>query len=170
MKQHILKYLHYNLWANRKVSAYLQNKPAEDLTKDSPGSFPSLKKTILHIWDAEVLWYFRLKGVSLPDFPSKHFNGSNAEMFEGLLTSSEDFIRLCEWQEEAFFQNMHTYMTLSYGETTQSAADMLHHCMNHSTFHRGQLIMMMRQLRYTDPPHLDFMLYLIELNSPENEK
>jgi uncharacterized damage-inducible protein DinB len=170
MKEHILKYLQYNFWANKKVVEYLQSKAPEDLEVDIPGSFPSLKKTLLHIWDAEVLWYFRLKGVSLPDFPSKQFVGYQNELFGGLLEASENFIQLCKAQEDSFFQSKHTYLTLSYGETTQTAADMLHHCMNHSTFHRGQLIMMMRQLGYTDPPHLDYMLYLITLNTAGDEK
>lgn len=165
MKQHIIKYLHYNLWANQKVVDYLKAKPASDLDVEIPGSFPSLKKTILHIWDAEVLWYWRLKGVSISDFPSKNFYGTVAEMFEGLLEASTNFISLCKDQNEEFFNTLHTYMTISYGGSTQSASDMLHHCMNHSTFHRGQVIMMMRQLGYTDPPHLDFMLYLIETKS-----
>lgn len=169
MKQHILKYLYYNLWANRKVADYLRDKPMEHLDVAIPGSFPSLRKTILHIWDAEALWLSRLKDGTFPNLPSKHFMGSDYEMFEGLLHASEDFIRFCEPQDDVFFKNKHTFVTLSSGETTQVASDMLHHCMNHSTFHRGQLITMMRQLGYTDPPHLDFMLYLIASNPAKND-
>ena len=168
MKELVLKYLYYNLWANRKVVDYLNKKPQEDLDVAIPSSFPSLRKTILHIWDAEILWLARLQDGHFPHLPGKHFSGSNYEMFEGLLQASENFIRLCEPQDALFFQKKHSFLTLSDGETTQSCSDMIHHCMNHSTYHRGQLITMMRQLGYTDPPHLDFLVYLFSLNSPKN--
>jgi uncharacterized damage-inducible protein DinB len=37
---------------------------------------------------------------------------------------------------------------------------MIHHCMNHSTYHRGQIVTIARNLELTDPPSTDFMRYV----------
>jgi uncharacterized damage-inducible protein DinB len=36
----------------------------------------------------------------------------------------------------------------------------IHHVMNHSTYHRGQLVTMGRELGFMDPPKTDFMQYI----------
>jgi uncharacterized damage-inducible protein DinB len=81
-----------------------------------------------------------------------------------ILQTSSDFIKTIVQKEEDFFDTHKKYMTMSYGETSQSVYDMLHHCMNHSTYHRGQVIMMLRQLGFENPPHLDFMFWKIQLS------
>jgi uncharacterized damage-inducible protein DinB len=45
------------------------------------------------------------------------------------------------------------------GEFNQKASDMIHHCMNHQTFHRGQIITMARQLGLTEFPRTDFIIF-----------
>ncbi len=40
-------------------------------------------------------------------------------------------------------------------------ADLIRHVVNHSTYHRGQLVTMLRQLGHT-PPSTDFTRYLRE--------
>lgn len=164
MKELIIKYLRYNVWANQTLADYLSQLSDEQLEREIVSSFPSIRKTVLHIWDAEILWQLRLEGISLPEFPSKNFKNDNATMLKGLVDCSKAFLANMEAQDDSYFTASHTYMTISYGETTQKAYDMIHHCMNHSTFHRGQVIMMLRQLGLSDPPHLDEMLFLISNN------
>jgi len=48
----------------------------------------------------------------------------------------------------------------SRGERVTAIADMIHHCMNHSTYHRGQLITIGRQAGLQDPPRTDFIYYV----------
>ena len=164
MKSQILKYLHYNIWANQVLIDYLAKISDTEIEQKIVSSFPSIRQTVLHIWDAQVLWRLRFDGIS-GEFPSKNFHGSNQEMYDNLMASSKAFVDLAKNENDAFFEEKHTFMTISYGATSQRACDMLHHCMNHSTYHRGQVIMMLRQLGYSDLPHLDFMLYLMQLNA-----
>jgi uncharacterized damage-inducible protein DinB len=165
MKENIIKYLQYNLWANEQLANYLQNLNDSEIEQPIVSSFPSIRQTVLHINDAEILWKLRLEGGTLSEFPSKNFKGTKHDLLKQWLETSTIFLAHIGNQEEAYFEQEHTYMTMSYGETTQTAYDMLHHCMNHSTYHRGQVTTMLRQLGYTDPPHLDFMLYLIQRNA-----
>jgi uncharacterized damage-inducible protein DinB len=159
MKAHLLSYLRYNLWANECLIAYLRTLPDAHINQEMVSSFPSIRKTMLHNWDAEVLWQFRLQGISLPAFPSASFHGDTEEMFQNILDTSAKFVAILEAEKTAYLNEKVTYSTISYGGTTQTRYNMIHHCMNHSTYHRGQVTMMLRQLGYTNPPHLDFMLY-----------
>ena len=162
MKKQTLSYLKYNAWANQKMVDYLQNLPDEQILQEIMNSFPSIRLTLLHISDAEFLWQKRLLGEAPKTFPSATFTGDNAAVFELLMKTSKDFLQNIEQEDDTFFEKMFTYQTISYGGSTQSAYDIVHHCMNHSTYHRGQVTMMLRQLGYTNPPHLDFMLYKME--------
>ena len=161
--ENITKYAAYNIWANQILSAYVQKTCSDaEIEQTIMNSFPSIRKTMAHIWDAEVLWIHRLDGISMDYFPSSRFEGNNLELFQNLNQNSILFYDKVLNMNQLDLETEITYMTLTYGGSTQNRYDMIQHCMNHSTYHRGQVIMMLRQLGHTELPHLDFMLYLIE--------
>lgn len=160
MKEIYVDYVDYNLWANRRMIETFSTLPDEQLVATIVSSFPSVQKTFLHIWDAETLWLKRLKGISPTEIPSKAFVGDNAAVFSNLLNASQSFLEFVEAQPELFFEKSMFFRTISYGEQTQKAYEMIHHCMNHSTMHRGQLIMMGRQLGIEKFPPTDFGFFL----------
>jgi uncharacterized damage-inducible protein DinB len=41
----------------------------------------------------------------------------------------------------------------------QLRSEMIHHCMNHSTYHRGQIITMGKQLNLSKAPSTDLIFY-----------
>ena len=162
MKKIYTRYCHYNFWANKKLTAIFKSLPEEKTDQFIESSFPSVKKTILHIWDAEVIWLKRLHHEMPRVFPSKTFAGSTSEAIEGLLRTSKDFCDFAAGQEEAFFEQAFTVQTIAAGTYRQTAGEMIHHCLNHSTYHRGQLLMMARQLGFKDLPSTDMIFYLRE--------
>ena len=162
MKDIYLKYCNYNRWANQRLTAIFKDLPEEKADQFIENSFPSAKKTILHIWDAEIIWLKRLQGENVNSFPSKTFVGSAIDAINGLLETSEAFRVFVEKQDEVFFGKPFAVETITSGVYTQKAYEMIHHCMNHSTYHRGQLLMMARQLGLRDLPSTDMIFYLRE--------
>jgi uncharacterized damage-inducible protein DinB len=163
MKQHLLRYTQYNLWANNHMVQRFQN--AGEAVIDAPvvSSFPSVRATFLHLWDVEVLWLERLRGMSPREFPSKHFAGTHADIFDGLLKASERFVEFVAKQPDDYFTQRITFNLITVsGSQEQSPVDMIHHCMNHQTLHRGQLITMGRQLGITSFPKTDFIIWARE--------
>jgi uncharacterized damage-inducible protein DinB len=160
MKEIYVQYAKYNLWANRRMVAAFSGLSDEQMETQIESSFPSARLTFLHIWDAEYLWLNRLQGVSLGAFPSKGFEGRTKSVFETLLKTSTDFLEFVEAQPASFFDAGLSFRTLSYGEQSQQAYEMVHHCMNHSTLHRGQLLTIGRQLGLTKFQPTDFIFYL----------
>jgi uncharacterized damage-inducible protein DinB len=59
------KHLSFNLWANGKFVEILKTVDENIFEQEVISSFPSLRKTVLHIWDAEFIWLKRIEGVSL---------------------------------------------------------------------------------------------------------
>jgi uncharacterized damage-inducible protein DinB len=163
MKRHLLHYAQYNLWANQRMVDLFREAGETIVNAPVVSSFPSIRATLLHLWDVEVLWLERLQGNSPRDFPSKTFTGNNEDIFNNLVEASTKFVQFIENQPDSYFnENISFGMLTVAGTQEQTPADMIHHCMNHQTMHRGQLITMARQLGITTFPRTDYIIWARE--------
>jgi uncharacterized damage-inducible protein DinB len=153
----IQRYTAYNHWADRQLADWLRSASEEQLNREIESSFTSLKETVLHIWGAEYLWLQVVKDESYENNPAKRFEGNKEELLAGWLEASENFKNHVQSMTLAELQ---TQRPKSSGEGYTVIVDMIHHCMNHSTYHRGQLITMGRQAGLKDPPRTDFIYYI----------
>lgn len=146
MKKILSYYCHYNLWANAKIALFFSDKPEDLLTAPIENSFPSIKKTVLHIHSAEKSWLARLSQDSsnnkqvVDDFPNTQ------ALLIALLHTSEQMIKFVDQQAEDFFNQTLSYNTWDGNVWEMPPKIMIQHCTNHSTYHRGQLITLARQL------------------------
>lgn len=160
MKNLLLDYVRYNLWVNTRLVEMFRQTDEALVSQEIVSSFPSIRATLIHLWDVEKLWLSRLKGISPTTFPSENFTGSNEEVYNNLIAISNEFLDFVEYQPDTFFDKILTFNLLSAkGIFEQKASDMIHHCMNHQTFHRGQIITMARQLGLTVFPRTDFIIF-----------
>lgn len=150
----------FNHWANTHIIEWLGKHPADLLERQTPSSFPTLKLTILHIWGAEEVWRSRLQGISPTAFPSENFHGTTDEMFSGLLDCSARFRDFLGAQAPVFFETQIHYTHTTGTPYTQYSSEIILHCLQHSTYHRGQIITMARSLGITDVPHTDYIRYV----------
>ena len=162
MKDHFLEIVRYNLWANTKIIEMLSKMEESLVRKEVVNSFPSLQKTLFHLWDAQVVWFFRISGIPITYLPSSKLDEPLDEGFQNLLTHSKAWVTFLEKQPESFFSKICKYNTLSGDEEENTAVQIIHHCMNHSTYHRGQLITLAKQLGATEMVSTDFIFYLEE--------
>lgn len=158
-------YANYNRWANTAIVNWLRTMPADALTREVPSSFPTLRETLLHIWGAEKIWLERLQQVPTGPFLSQVFTGSDTELLDGLLHCSADFAAYLHNQPPDFFQATCPFRLLNGTEDARPRHQMILHCMQHSTYHRGQIVTMARNLGFTDPPQTDYIKYVRE-NTP----
>jgi uncharacterized damage-inducible protein DinB len=129
------------------------------LDKEITSSFPSLRKTVYHIWDAEYIWIKRLKGESLSDWPSKYFSGNFSEAIDKILSNDGAFLDYVEQLSETQLAELYTYKNVEGKTFTNPGWEMILHCMNHSTYHRGQVVTLLRQLGVKDIPSTDFIAF-----------
>ncbi len=158
---HLLKdYANFNVYANRRLVDWLRAQPGDLLEHETPSSFPSLKGTLLHIWSAELVWMQRMQQVATPTFLALTFTGSSEEVCAGLLGNSEVLAEYISVQDASFFEVECDFRLLNGTEDRRPRHEMILHCIQHSTYHRGQIVTMTRALGLTDPPNTDYMGYL----------
>lgn len=159
MKQLLLSFCRYNLWANKKIIDTLQLLPNDIVDAQVNNSFTSIRKTIYHIWDAQVIWLSRMQGISLSTWPSAEYGEDFAGYDLYFIRQCEDFIQFVETRHESFFESICYYRALGGKEYQTRNGDIVLHCMNHSTYHRGQIITMLRNLEVVTLPSTDFIEY-----------
>lgn len=159
MKELLQQYAAYNIWANKVLLDRIAKLPEEKIIQEVASSFPSIYKTVLHMWQAEDIWWQRLKLVENTTALSETFTGSFAEAVAGLARQNQQW---GAWVDAANdIQLTHVFAFVRNKEQYKMKVnDMLVHVFNHGTFHRGQLVTMLRQLGETDKiPSTDFVTY-----------
>ena len=160
MKHLLLKYANYNLWANKQLMDVLVNLDDEQLTKDTGSSFPSIFKTLLHLCDAECMWWQRTRLSENITRPSAAFSGSILELGNLLMNQSKQWKEWIDTITEAGLQHEFIYKNSKKDSFKQPVYEVLLHVFNHQSFHRGQIITMLRQAGATNLPVTDMIAFL----------
>jgi len=149
----------YNHWANRRLLAAVAELPAADFERDVGASFESMRGTLRHLVWGERGWLRHwTEGAFGPDL-------SPAELSD-LPSIRAEWARL-EAAQDAFVGGL-TDGRLRERRPVDGndyvLSELLQHCLNHSTHHRGQVVLMLRQLGRT-PPGTGFRQFLTESRS-----
>ncbi|MBK6840509.1 MAG: hypothetical protein IPG90_21225 [Bacteroidetes bacterium] len=73
--------MQYNLWANQRLLDIISEHCSdEQLNRELVSSFPTIRKTLLHIWGAESVWLIRLNGSSPNAWTWMQYEGSQDEL------------------------------------------------------------------------------------------
>jgi len=160
MKDTLSYYCQYNIWANKKMADFFGKQPEELLSQKIENSFPSIRKTALHILSAERSWLSRMQLDMRNNKSITDDFSSTKEVFDALVKTSSDFADFIQSQKEGFFIEEVSYNTWDGTSWSMPPKIMIHHCMNHSTYHRGQLITLARQLGMKEGiPSTDILYY-----------
>lgn len=159
MKTLLTQFAAYHLWAHGVLADVIQALPPEQQTQSLTSSFPSLHLTLLHLWDAESIWWQRMKLQEQIVRPSNGFVSTTDAVIKGLLTQSRQWN---EWVQEAqphMLEHEFIYHNSKRQKFKQPVWQVLIHMFNHGTYHRGQLVTMLRQLGVTKIPATDFIVW-----------
>lgn len=146
MKKYFLKLYQYNAWANKRVIGTLQRQNVRD---------EKILSIMGHIVAALFLWLHRIKGLPAPDV--KLWGEYSLEQ---LVTLSEKGTR--EWLEFVEgtddFNRELTYKNYVKEPYTTNVEMIMIHLVNHSSYHRAQVAMLLRQKGF-EPINTDFITY-----------
>jgi len=152
-------YANYNLWANSTLINWLKTKPVATLEQEVASSFPSIRLTLLHIWQTERYWLAILKNEEQPAYGA--FTGNVQAVFDALLKTSGELARYINAMTDENVREK-TLIESPWFRCNFRNFEYIVHYANHSTYHRGQVITMGRQLGFTDAPMTDYNLYNID--------
>ncbi|HVF97503.1 MAG TPA: DinB family protein [Flavisolibacter sp.] len=159
MKEVFVQYAAYNLWANTQLLNLVETLPEEQQQKEIRSSFPGLFKTVLHLLDAESIWWQRLKLQERIVRPGETFSGNFAELSLQVQQQNRLWAEWINNATEHGFQHEFIYRNLKGERFKQPVYQMLLHLFNHGTYHRGQLVTLLRQVGIEKIPATDFILW-----------
>lgn len=147
MKQEeIVGLVEFNAWANRRILGAVSALTPEQLTRELGSSFSSVRDTLMHIFGVEWLWLERLRGRSPAAIPDAQ---EFAEMPTLLARYGEhvaQFLSYVQSTKQAELDEVVEYKTLSFGPGRNTRWQIIQHVVNHGSYHRGQVVAMLRQL------------------------
>jgi len=155
-------------WANNRILQAVSALTPEQFTRDLGSSFPSVRDTLVHIIGGEWIWlqYWKESShspKSLTDLKTRRDGLFNPDAFPNVTTVQLKWAEV--EKEQAEFANSVTNESLEkvlpFRTTQISLACLMQHVANHSTYHRGQIALMLRQLD-AEPPATDFHVFLAE--------
>jgi uncharacterized damage-inducible protein DinB len=160
MKELLRQYAAYNIWANQKLTELILSLTEEQQHKEIASSFNGLHKTILHLWDAESIWWQRMKLHERIIRPSENFNGSTKDIVNGLLNQSRQWEEWVNSASDLSISHVFQYQTTKKEQFKLPIYQMLLHLFNHGTYHRGQLVTILHQLGVEKiNPQTDFIVW-----------
>jgi uncharacterized damage-inducible protein DinB len=158
----------FDRWANNRVLQAASTLRPEEFTRDLGGSFPSVRDTLVHIVGCEWTWLRCWKEPSprsafVTDAWTRHKDLFNPKAFPDFAAVQFKWAEV--EREQIEFVNGVTDKSmrrmLPVRDKQISLAHLLQHLANHSTYHRGQVAFMMRQLA-AEPCATDFAMFLME--------
>jgi uncharacterized damage-inducible protein DinB len=135
-----------------------------EFTRDLGSSFPSVRDTLTHLVWAEWIWLQRWKGTSPQQvFDATEFSHSQALKARWLEVKAEQHAFLGVLTTERL-RAVVSYVNLQSQSWGYPLWRQMYHVVNHSTYHRGQLTTMLRQLQAM-PTTTDFLVFHDELET-----
>ncbi|KAA0836143.1 DinB family protein [Bacillus paralicheniformis] len=170
MTHRALKHLDYHNWANQRVLSHLKSLPEELFTREIQSVFQSVSEVVTHMCVADALWLKVISGAAYEE--AKETGMRLKEMLKG--KKIDDFVSIFQdtaLQYETFFENLEdpdgeiTIAHPALGEIKTPVSELLHHVVNHGTYHRGNISAMLRQMGEAGVP-TDYVYYLLSMKQP----
>lgn len=141
----ISNYSAFNEWANGKIVAWLKTQDTGLLYQTTPSSFSTIDYTLQHILRTQNFWFSFIceRNVSSLNWAIRE-NEVSLVLNELNAVSTQMKESFCSFKEADLLYTLH--LNMPWAKNDLSRYEYILHVINHSTFHRGQIITMARCL------------------------
>ncbi|HEY0674446.1 MAG TPA: DinB family protein [Longimicrobiales bacterium] len=148
----------FNRWANARMMSAIDQLTPEEFSRDLKNSHPSVRDTVLHIMSSEWVWLARWLGTSPTGIPDEWqaYNLAQINTEWGALQSAQS--AFVDQLRDHDLDRVVAYRNLKGEDHSNALWQLLRHMVNHSSYHRGQITTLLRQLGHT-PVATDLVLY-----------
>jgi len=151
----------YNQWADRRIVDACSALTNEQFTRDLGSSFRSVRDTLVHLYGAEWVWNERIEGRS----PMSLVAGTGFPDLASVRTKLEEmdnfYIEYVSRLTPQDLERVIHYKSFAGDEFSNPLWQTLHQLTNHASYHRGQIITLLRQLG-AKPVTTDLIAYYRE--------
>jgi len=161
-KNYFIQLSGYNVWANDIVCSCLEKISDNQWTQTVTSSFNSIRETTLHVAAAEHIWLQRMIKEPNQVWLQSTFTGTkdgHVALWKNTSAALRDFL---ESFDENNLQTNLDFKRLNGDAYSMPYYELLAHIFNHSTYHRGQLVTMLRQVGFNDVASTDLLGYYRE--------
>ncbi|MFP8893173.1 MULTISPECIES: DinB family protein [Chryseobacterium] len=160
LKTLVSKSAQYNNWVVNKYIDWLSTKSDEQLNQETISSFPTILKTLHHIWQTQEYWWSHISEKDDFDFVKTAETTSKEDVFNAIKNNSQKLVDYVEsLSEEDLSKNVK--IESQWFQCDFSKYEYIQHAILHSTYHRGQIVTMGRNIGITDAPMTDFNFWNI---------
>jgi uncharacterized damage-inducible protein DinB len=146
MKKYFLKLYQYNAWASDRVLKCLNSQSIKD---------EKVLTLMGHIVAAQFLWLHRIKGLPAPKV-KLWGSYTLAQLLDMADDAGKQWIEYVESTDD--FDRELTYRNYVNDPYTNNVETIMIHLVNHSSYHRAQIAMLLRQ-KGMEPVNTDFITY-----------
>jgi len=161
LKQYFTDLAAYNSWADQKAIDWLIQITDEQWEQVSVSSFSSIKQTAVHIASAEKIWIDFWTKAADPVYLSANFSGTKNELIGTWKAASNGLETFIKSHPEEDFNQMVSFIYPNGNTGKMPYYQTFAHSVNHSTYHRGQLVTLLRQAGYNQFSSVDLATYYI---------
>jgi uncharacterized damage-inducible protein DinB len=148
--EHLRELFEYDDWANSRTISALENTPS-----DRP------LRILAHILITKQEYFERLNGKDSTGFD--FWPDSNIEECKRLAArATENYRRVLNDSDDAGLGRIARYKTSEGVAHENTFRDLLTHVLLHSSIHRGNIVLKMRE-EGLEPPKIDYIIYLRQL-------
>jgi len=155
--QHLIsRLLHYNLWANERLNGWLLTLDRNILYQKTGSSFGTIDRTLQHILDAQFYWHTIMFQGQINEFSQPLRENVADKIINELNVSSQQLVN-----SFTLLNEQQLLECIRASDSRQSRYEYILHVVNHSSYHRGQIVTMCRALGVKgDIPVTDYDGYL----------
>jgi len=144
-KTDAVRLLDYTVWANHRVMRASATISPAEFRRDMKGSHGGVRGTLAHMFGSEWAWLERWKGISPTRLPDEG-EFTDVVALRDRWTALEEHRRLWLSSQPEALDVAVNYKNTQGRAYTAPLWQLVQHVANHATYHRGQVIVMLRQL------------------------
>jgi uncharacterized damage-inducible protein DinB len=156
-KKYFQELAEYNVWANNIICNWLDQINDAQWNQEVVSSFNSIQQTVLHLISAEKVWLERFKKNPNTIWLQSEYKGTKDEHIALWKKTSEDLKTYIDNFDENCLQTNLNFKRLNGDAYSMPYYQLFAHVVNHGTYHRGQLITMLRQVGFSGVGSTDLL-------------
>ena len=136
----------FNYWANHKILEVVETLTEEQFMKDLGSSHGGIQGTLFHTMGAEAIWLRRWKGESPAGFwKPEDFPTFGALKLQWDVVETEVLAFCHRLKTDRDIERVFEYKDVKSNAYSSLLSQSMQHVVNHSTYHRGQVVTLLRQ-------------------------
>ncbi len=157
LKDYFKELAEYHLWANTTVCNWLDQITDHQWKQEVVSSFNSIQQTVLHVMSADKAWLERFRKNPNVPWLQNEFKGTKEEHLALLKKISEELKEFIDAFDENDLEKNLDFKRLNGDAYSMPYYQLFAHIANHGTYHRGQLVTMLRQVGFTNVSATDLL-------------